>query len=60
MTDKELEEVMEPALNALKYVHYDEAVVIGSVLGQLSSEIKRLRDGKEVIGPLVYPEGIED
>lgn len=44
MSDEELEKVIAPALNALKYVQYDEAVVVGSVLGQLSTEIKRLRN----------------
>ena len=60
MTDKELEKIMAPALSALKYVNYDEAVVIGSVLGQLEAEIIKLRDGPEVKGPLVYPTDIRD
>lgn len=43
MSDEELDNVIAPALSAIKYVHYDEAVVVGSVLGQLCTEIKRLR-----------------
>lgn len=43
MSDEELEKVIRPALSALKYVPYDEGVVIGGVLGQLSAEIKRMR-----------------
>lgn len=43
MSDEELDKVIAPALSAIKYVHYDEAVVVGSVLGQLCTEIKRLR-----------------
>ena len=60
MTDKELEKVMAPALSALRYVDYGEAVVIGSVLGQLKAEIIKLRDVPEVNGPLVYPPDIQD
>lgn len=60
MTDKELEKVMAPALSALRYIDYGEAVAIGSVLGQLKEEIIRLRDRDEVKGPLVYPSDIEE
>lgn len=60
MTDEELEKVMEPALSALKHIDYGDAVVIGSVLGQLEAEIIKLRDGPEVKGPLVYPSDIKD
>lgn len=60
MTDDELRTLIDPAMHALNCIPYDEAVVIGSVIGQLSDEIKRLRDGQEVKGPLVYPPDIQD
>lgn len=43
MDDKELEKVIAPALSALKCIDYNEGVVIGSVIGQLTTEIKRMR-----------------
>ena len=44
MTDEKIEEVTKPLDSIYKMLDYGEAVVIGSVVGQLISEIKRLRD----------------
>jgi hypothetical protein len=60
MSDEELEKVLEPLLSACKHIAYDEAVVIGSAVGQLITNIKELRDKQEVYGPLVYPKGMEE
>lgn len=43
MTDEKIEEVTRPLNSVCKVLDYGEAVVIGSVVGQLICEIKRLR-----------------
>lgn len=43
MKEKELDKLIDQGVRVLKYIDYEEGVVLGSVLGQLHSEIKRLR-----------------
>lgn len=44
MTDLEIAKVTAPIKSVCSVLQYDETVVIGSVVGQLVTEIKRLRE----------------
>lgn len=48
MTDQEIKEVTKPLQSIYREIDYGEAVVIGSVVGQLIAEIERLRERKQL------------
>lgn len=44
MTDERLGELMIILKSAIKELHYDDAVVVGNVVGELVSEINKLNN----------------
>jgi len=47
MSDEELAKVLTPLKSVYKCIAYDEAIVIGGVVGQLITNIKKLRDKQD-------------